>query len=299
MPANLVFSPRGKFLAVSSFGQISVLNGLDGTRLFDLPRKDGAYMMDFSPDESRLLLAGDSSGFLTVIDVGTGKPVIRIKESTLAPGFGKVNPLKVASAVFGGNDAICLKLQTSLIRDPKAAGENVVAIFDLRENRTTHLRPVDASVDRVLCDPNRKYLVGASAIGSGDVLMVIWDLARDRMTEVKAPGENVVGLDPGGRYVRAQDLSGGKGGVLYELATGREVHLATIPDGLSAFGPLVYSMSGSVVGTDTAPNPWRDWPNERLFGPALVDKALSELSPVQREEVARDRVTFVEVATAP
>ena len=297
-PANLLFSPHGKFLAVSSFGQISVLKGLDGGKLFSLPREGAAYTMDFSPDESRLLLAGDNSGFLTVIDVGTGKPMIRIKESALAPALGKANPLKVASAVFGGNDAICLKLETALIRDPKVPSENAVAIFDLRESRTTHLRSIDASVDRVLCDSNRKYLIGASAIGSGDMLMGIWDLARDTMTEVKAPGENVVGLDPSGRYVRAHDMSGGKGGVLYELATGRKVHLATVPDGLSGFGPLVYSESGSVVGVDTAPNPWRDWPEESLFGPALVQKAEAELTPQQRHEVARDRITFAEVATA-
>ncbi|MFC2253144.1 caspase family protein [Labrys portucalensis] len=294
---NLLFSPHGKFLAVSSSGKVSVLNGLDGTKLFDLPREGAVSMMDFSPDESRLLLAGDNSGFLTVIDVATGKPMIRIKESAL--GLGKVNASKVASAVFGGNDAICLRLQADLIRAQKAPGGNAVAIFDLRESRTTHLRSIDASIERVLCDPTRKYLIGASSIGLGDGLLEIWDLARDEMTEVKTTNEKVDGLDPSGRYVRTTDLSGRKGGFVYELATGRKVSLAAIPDGFQNSGPLVYNMSGGVVGLDMTSNPWRDWPDESLFGPSLVQKAEAGLTPPQRQEVARDRITFAEVATAP
>ena len=72
-----------------------------------------------------------------------------------------------------------------------------------------------------------------------------------------------------------------------------------MPDGYWILGARVRDASGNLVSQDVNFNPWRDWPDESLYGPALVAHALAGLTPAQREEVARDRINYAAVAAAP
>lgn len=84
------------------------------------------------------------------------------------------------------------------------------------------------------------------------------------------------------------------------LALAVPAQATTIPDGFVIIGVTrLRGDSGGIVGHNTSPNPLLEWPDESLFGPVLVEKALAELTLAQRQEVACDRVTFAEFATGP
>ena len=122
--------------------------------------------------------------------------------------------------------------------------------------------------------------------------MEIWDFATDKVTMVKGPIFNIMGIDPKGDYAGVLAFSQEAEG-LYDLSTGKKGHPPTVPDGFKIDGSRVYNASGAMISQDLAPNAWRDWPDETLYGPALVKKAMDGLTAAQREEVARERITFV------
>ena len=269
-------------------GAVSVLNGLDGSKLFEV--RGRATRAEFSPDESRLLLIGDD--VLTVVDVATAKPTAVIKAGQLDPGPRKRRSATLAQAVFGSNDAVCYILNLG------DGNKGVLGVFDLRANKPTRLRETDESVTVTLCDPAGKYMVRTFAVGSGDQGLEIWDLVNDRVSAIKAPIVNILGIDPKGDYVSVIAFDNAAQG-FYDLATGQKGHPPTVPDGYVIYGARVRNTSGGLVSQDISPNPWRDWPDESLFGTALVEKAMAGLTAAQREEVARERITYADVAAAP
>ena len=54
----------------------------------------------------------------------------------------------------------------------------------------------------------------------------------------------------------------------------------------------MYGANGSLINQDLNPKPWRDWPDESLFGPALVKQATATLTAAQQEEIGRERITY-------
>lgn len=282
------FSPHGKLLAVVTEGGVTVLDGIDGSRLFAL--RGRATRAEFSPDESRLLLVGDD--VLTVVDLAAMKPMAVLKGGQLDLGARRRRSADVAQAMFGSNDTVCYILSLG------DGNKGVLGVFDLRANKATRLRETDESVTVTLCDPAGKYMVRTFAVGSGQQGMEIWDLAADTVTAVKAPIVNILGIDPKGDYVSVIAFDNAAQG-FYDLAAGRKGHPPTVPDGYVVIGARVRNASGGLVSQDVSPNAWRDWPDESLFGPALVEKAVAGLTAAQRDEVARDRITYAATTAAP
>lgn len=147
------------------------------------------------------------------------------------------------------------------------------------------------AVSVLACDPTGRYMVRSFAVGAGREGMEIWDLADEKVTTVAAPIVNILGIDPRGRYVSALAFSDEANG-LYDLAAAAKGHPPTIPDGFSVEGSRVYEATGALINQDLNPDPWRDWPDETLFGPALVEKATAGLTAAERDEVARERITY-------
>ncbi|MEW9306314.1 caspase family protein [Labrys neptuniae] len=289
--SKFLFSPHGNLLVTEMDNVVTVWNGLDGARLFDL--KAGGYVtsMEFSPDESRLLLGGDGSSALTVIDVASRKPVFTVKSGQLTQPGGKARGGRLVQANFGSNDTICFALDSS-------GDKRLLGVYDLAQKKTMRLREASNAVTVSVCDPAGKYMVRTYAVGSSEQGMEIWDLATDAVNLVKAPIANIMGIDPAGKYVGVIALDAEVQGI-YDLATGKKGQPATVPPGYVIYGSRVRNAEGGLVSQDINPNAWRDWPDESLYGPGLVEKALAGLTPAQREEVARDRITFAEVAANP
>ena len=128
--------------------------------------------------------------------------------------------------------------------------------------------------------------------------MEIWDLTNDKVRLVDAPIVNLMGIEPKGNYVSVL-ASANEAQGFYDLATGKKGYPPTVPDGYWILGARVRDMSGGLVSQDVSDNPWRDWPDETLYGPALVAKALAGLAAAQRAEVARERISFAAVAANP
>ncbi|MGJ4856819.1 caspase family protein [Labrys sp. La1] len=289
--SKFLFSPHGNLLVTEMDNVVTVWNGLDGTGLFDL--KAGGYVtsMEFSPDESRLLLGGDGSSALTIIDVASRKPVLAVKSGQLAQANGKKRGGRLVQANFGSNDTVCFALD--LDNDKRLLG-----VYDLAQRKTVRLREASNAVTVSVCDPAGKYMVRTYAVGSSEQGMEIWDLATDAVNLVKAPIANIMGIDPDGKYVGVIALDAEVQGI-YDLATGKKGQPATVPPGYVIYGSRVRNAEGGLVSQDINPNAWRDWPDESLHGSGLVEKALAGLTPAQREEVARGRITFAEVAANP
>ena len=290
--SEFMFSPHGNLLATVSDGVTSVSNGLDGTKLFDVRGVGRVSSAEFSPDESRLLLVGDDPNKLTIVDVATHKPTVVVKAGQLDPGSRKRRSASLTQAIFGSNDTVCFTLNLG------DGNKGLLGVFDLKQKKTTHLGETNESVTVTTCDPAGKYMVRTFAVGADDQGMEIWDLTDDKVSQIKAPIVNILGIDPKGDYVSVIAMSAEAQG-FYDLATGKKGHPPKVPDGYVIYGSRVRNASGGLVSQDINPNPWRDWPDETLFGPALVQKALAGLSPAQRAEVTRERITFAEVAASP
>ena len=264
-----------------------MLDGHDGSQLFELHQGSTLDSVEFSPDESRLLLAADKG--LVIVDMATRKPSNVLRSAQLYTGAKKRRYSSVSQATFAGNDAVCF------IVGFDNPGKGAVGVFDLKANKTMRVRDVETAVSVFMCDPTGKFMVRTFAVNTEQQGMEIWDLANDKVSFINAPIFNIMGIDPKGQYVSvlafAKDAEG-----LYELATAKKGHPPTIPEGFAAEGSKVYDAAGSLVNQDLGTNPWRDWPDETLFGPALVAKAMARLTDAQRAAIARERITYTVVA---
>lgn len=288
--SKFMFSPHGALLGVETDGAVTVWNGLDGGKLFDLKAAGYLTSMEFSPDEKRLLLAGDESDALTVIDLASRKPVLVVKSAQLAQSAGKRRAVRLAQATFAGDDKVCFALSLD-----DGTEKRLLGVYDLTQKKTVRLREADSAVTVSMCDPAGRYMVRAYAVGSSRQGMEIWDLATDAVNLVKGPIANIMGVDPNGGYVSVVAMSSEAQG-FYDLSTGKRGQPPTVPPGYVIYGSRVRNAEGGLVSQDINPNPWRDWPDQTLFGPALVEKAMAALTPAQREDVARERISFAEVA---
>ncbi len=288
--SKFMFSPHGALLGVETEKAVTVWNGLDGGKLFDFKGANYLNSIEFSPDEKRLLLAGGDSDSLTIVDVASRKPVLVVKSAQLAQPVGKRRIGRLAQATFAGDDKVCFAVGLDDSNDKRLLG-----VYDLTQKKTIRLRETDGSVTVTVCDPAGRYMVRVFGVGSIKQGMEIWDLATDAVTMVKGPIANIMGVDPEGRYVSAVAMSSEAQG-FYELATGKRGQPPTVPPGYVIYGSRVRNAEGGLVSQDINPNPWRDWPDQSLFGPALVEKALASLTPAQREDVERERISFADVA---
>ena len=291
--SKFMFSPRGAMLGVETDKVVTVWNGLDGAKLFDLKGSGYLTSMEFSPDETRLLLAGGDADVLTVIDLASRKPVLSIKSAQLAQSSGKRRPGRLAQVTFAGDDKLCFSLSLD-----DGTEKRLLGVYDLAQKKTIRLREADSAVTVSVCDPAGKYMVRAYAVGSSQQGMEIWDLTSDAVKLVKGPIANIMGVDPEGRYVSVVAMSSEAQG-FYDLSTAKRGQPPTVPPGYVIYGSRVRNAEGGLVSQDINPNPWRDWPDQSLFGPPLVEKAMAALTPAEREEVARERISFVEVAANP
>ena len=154
---EFAFSPHGRLLGAVLRNATGVFDGVDGTRMFEV--RGRASHVQFSPDESRLLLENTSSARLTIIDVATRKPTMVVKQAQLDPGPGKGRSTYLSKATFGGNDTICFILHQT------DGNKGVLGVFDLKQNKTTRLRQVDDVGNTMMCDPAGQYMVRTSSVG--------------------------------------------------------------------------------------------------------------------------------------
>ncbi|WP_448950815.1 caspase family protein [Labrys neptuniae] len=301
------FSPHGNLLATFSSKRITIWNGLDGTKRFDLGAGDRFSSADISPEENRLLIvrnrptimtmregrlsirpepdARNSPASLTIVDIRTQRRVVLVKASELSGHLARGRTVSNLQARFGSNDTICFALAFEHSQD------YAVGIFDLRLKKVVRLRVTHRISAIPLCDPAGKYMVRNYVGGPNDAGMEIWDLANDIVRDVAGP--MVVSIDPNGNYVSSLGMSGEAQG-FYDLSTGKKGHPATVPDGFVAYrNRMLRSDTGTLIGQDSSPSIWLDWPDETLSGPAVVQRALSELTPPERDEVVRERIDYI------
>ena len=284
---KFAFSPHGKLLAAVLGGTTAVFDGLDGTKLFEL--RGRASSVEFSPDESRLMLEGDNR--ITIVDIASRKPTMVLKASQLDPDLRALRSAYLSQVMFAGNDKLCFAFTSA------TGGKGALGVYDFAQGKTVRVREVDQSVYGMKCDPAGKYMVRTFVAGEGDG-MEIWDLTNDKVSRPKAPVTAILAMDPKGRYVSVLASPSDAQG-FYDLATGEKAYPPTVPDGYWILGARVRDTHGGLVSQDVNNNPWRDWPDESLFGPALVKRALTGLSPAQREEVDRERITYAVIAGNP
>ena len=133
--SNIIISSDRKYLAVSSFSDIVILDSLTGAQIFSYIDKDGRSMgssMSFSPDSSLLAVATTS-----ILDTGEGGVAIfNLVDKTIKYTVN-VEYTWITSMTFKNNDTLYVSSCDGSLSDKSAfdKGEGVICSFNMLDGQ--------------------------------------------------------------------------------------------------------------------------------------------------------------------